>query len=55
MSEFIFRDRDFKLGEDGEIYRRANLNGEAIWVCITAWKSPMEEMLLRWIRELAER
>lgn len=51
MNEHIFRSGDLKLGPDGELYRFVNEAGEPKWICITAWKSPFEEMLMKLLRE----
>jgi hypothetical protein len=52
VSEHVFRCGDLKLGEDGEIHRFVNEAGEPKWICISTWKSPFEEMLMKLLNEV---
>lgn len=54
MKEHKFRG-DLKLGEDGEVYRYVNLNGEPVWICISKNPDALSEILIRLLREVVER
>lgn len=45
MKEHLLRGGEYKI-EDNELWRRANLNGEATWVCVTKLMSGSVERLL---------